>query len=113
MTIDYSKYPDGLVPAIVQDAQTKSVLMLGFMNAAAVAKTQETKQVTFFSRSKNRLWTKGEESGHVLELVRMAVDCDNDTLFIQANPVGPTCHKGTDTCWGESNTPSYGFFICT
>lgn len=109
MTIDYSKYPDGLVPAIVQDAQTKSVLMLGFMNAAAVAKTQETKQVTFFSRSKNRLWTKGEESGHVLELVRMAVDCDNDTLLIQANPVGPTCHKGTDTCWGESNTPSYGF----
>ena len=109
MTIDYTKYPDGLVPAIVQDAQTKSVLMLGFMNADAVAKTQETKQVTFFSRSKNRLWTKGEESGHVLELVRLAVDCDNDTLLIQANPVGPTCHKGTDTCWGETNAPSYGF----
>ena len=109
MTIDYTKYPDGLVPAIVQDAQTKSVLMLGFMNADAVAKTQETKQVTFFSRSKNRLWTKGEESGHVLELVRLAVDCDNDTLLFQANPVGPTCHKGTDTCWGETNAPSYGF----
>ena len=109
MTIDYTKYPDGLVPAIVQDAQTKSVLMLGFMNADAVDKTQDTKQVTFFSRSKNRLWTKGEESGNFLNLVDITVDCDKDALLIQANPVGPTCHKGTDTCWGETNAPSYGF----
>ena len=109
MTIDYSKHPDGLVPAIVQDAQTKTVLMLGYMNADAVAKTQETKQVTFFSRSKNRLWTKGEESGHFLTLVEMAVDCDNDSLLIQATPNGPTCHTGSDTCWDNDNTPNYGF----
>ena len=109
MTIDYSKHPDGLVPAIVQDAQTKTVLMLGYMNADAVAKTQETKQVTFFSRSKNRLWTKGEESGHFLTLVEMAVDCDNDSLLIQATPNGPTCHTGSDTCWDNENTPNYGF----
>ena len=81
MTLDYTKHPDGLVPAIVQDANTKQVLMLGYMNADAVAKTKDSKQVTFFSRSKNRLWTKGEESGHVLELVSMAVDCDSDTLL--------------------------------
>ena len=109
MTIDYSKHPDGLVPAIVQDAKTKTVLMLGYMNADAVAKTQETKQVTFFSRSKNRLWTKGEESGHFLTLVEMAVDCDNDSLLIQATPNGPTCHTGSDTCWDNENTPNYGF----
>ena len=109
MTIDYSKHPDGLVPAIVQDAQTKTVLMLGYMNADAVAKTQETKQVTFFSRSKNRLWTKGEESGHFLTLVEMAVDCDKDSLLIQATPNGPTCHTGSDTCWDNENTPNYGF----
>ena len=109
MTIDYSKHPAGLVPAIVQDAQTRTVLMLGYMNADAVAKTQETKQVTFFSRSKNRLWTKGEESGHFLTLVEMAVDCDNDTLLIQAIPNGPTCHTGSDTCWDNENTANYGF----
>ena len=109
MTIDYSKHPDGLVPAIVQDAKTRTVLMLGYMNADAVAKTQETKQVTFFSRSKNRLWTKGEESGHFLTLVEMAVDCDNDTLLIQAIPNGPTCHTGSDTCWDNENKPNYGF----
>ena len=109
MTIDYSKHPDGLVPAIVQDAKTRTVLMLGYMNADAVAKTQETKQVTFFSRSKNRLWTKGEESGHFLTLVEMAVDCDNDSLLIQATPNGPTCHTGSDTCWDNENTPNYGF----
>ena len=109
MTIDYSKNPEGLVPAIVQDAQTRVVLMLGYMNADAVAKTQETKHVTFYSRSKQRLWTKGEESGHFLELVDMAVDCDNDTLLIQANPNGPTCHTGTDTCWHKENKPGYGF----
>jgi phosphoribosyl-ATP pyrophosphohydrolase/phosphoribosyl-AMP cyclohydrolase len=84
-------------------------MMLGYMNQEAVTKTKETQQVTFFSRSKNRLWTKGEESGHVLTLIDMAVDCDRDALLIQAKPKGPTCHKGDDTCWGESNTPNYGF----
>ena len=109
MTINFSKHPDGLVPAIVQDASTKRVLMLGYMNQEAVNATQEKQQVTFYSRSKKRLWTKGEESGHFLQLVDMAVDCDQDTLLIQANPVGPSCHKGDDTCWGEDNTSSYGF----
>ena len=109
MTINFNKHPDGLVPAIVQDASTKRVLMLGYMNQEAVNATQEKQQVTFYSRSKKRLWTKGEESGHFLQLVDMAVDCDQDTLLIQANPVGPSCHTGDDTCWGEDNTPSYGF----
>ena len=109
MTIEFSKHPDGLVPAIVQDASTKRVLMLGYMNQEAVNATQEKQQVTFYSRSKKRLWTKGEESGHFLQLVDMAVDCDQDTLLIQANPVGPSCHTGDDTCWGEDNTSSYGF----
>ena len=109
MTINFSKHPQGLVPAIVQDASTKRVLMLGYMNQEAVNATQEKQQVTFYSRSKKRLWTKGEESGHFLQLVDMAVDCDQDTLLIQANPVGPSCHKGDDTCWGEDNTSSYGF----
>ena len=109
MTINFSKHPQGLVPAIVQDASTKRVLMLGYMNQEAVNTTQEKQQVTFYSRSKKRLWTKGEESGHFLQLVDMAVDCDQDTLLIQANPVGPSCHKGDDTCWGEDNTSSYGF----
>ena len=109
MNIDFSKYPDGLVPAIVQDALTKTVLMLGYMNADAVAKTQASQQVTFYSRSKNRLWTKGEESENVLELVSMAVDCDMDALLVKAAPKGPTCHTGSDTCWNEKNSPSYGF----
>ncbi len=109
MNIDFSKTEGGLVPAIVQDAITKNVLMLGYMNKEAVDKTLETKKVTFYSRSKNRLWTKGEESGNFLHLVSMSVDCDQDTLLVKANPVGPTCHKGTDTCWGEDNTESYGF----
>ena len=109
MTINFSKHPNGLVPAIVQDASTKRVLMLGYMNQEAVNTTQEKQQVTFYSRSKKRLWTKGEESGHFLQLVDMAVDCDQDTLLIQANPVGPSCHTGDDTCWGEDNTSSYGF----
>ncbi len=103
MKIDYAKYSDGLVPAIVQDANTQKVLMLGFVNAAAVAQTQATGKITFFSRSKNRLWTKGEESGNFLLLVSMSVDCDNDTLLMQANPQGPTCHTGADTCWNEKN----------
>lgn len=103
MKIDYSKYSDGLVPAIIQDDNTGKVLMLGFMNEAAVEQTQQLKKVTFFSRSKNRLWTKGEESGNFLLLKSMAADCDNDTLLIKATPVGPTCHTGADTCWNEKN----------
>jgi len=107
MDIKYNS--EGLIPAIIQDATTKTVLMLGYMNAEAVAKTLETNKVTFFSRSKKRLWTKGEESGHFLSFKSLQNDCDKDTLLIQATPEGPTCHKGTDTCWGESNTESYGF----
>ncbi|AUP77308.1 bifunctional phosphoribosyl-AMP cyclohydrolase/phosphoribosyl-ATP diphosphatase HisIE [Flavivirga eckloniae] len=107
MNIKYDS--NGLVPAIIQDAVTKSVLMLGYMNEAAYQKTLESKQVTFFSRSKQRLWTKGEESGNFLNLVDIKNDCDNDTLLIQVNPVGPTCHKGTDTCWNTENVSSYGF----
>lgn len=103
MTIDYKKYADGLVPAIIQDAVTGKVLMLGFMNEAAVIKTQELQKVTFFSRSKNRLWTKGEESGNFLLLKEIKTDCDNDTLLIKAIPQGPTCHTGADTCWNEVN----------
>jgi phosphoribosyl-AMP cyclohydrolase / phosphoribosyl-ATP pyrophosphohydrolase len=108
MTIKYDT--NGLVPAIIQDATTKNVLMLGYMNEEAYQKTLDTKNVTFFSRSKQRLWTKGEESGHFLNLVDIKNDCDNDTLLIQVNPVGPTCHKGTDSCWGEKNISNYGFF---
>ncbi len=104
MTIDYTKYADGLVPAIIQDAETNKVLMLGFMNEAAFGKTQELQKVTFYSRSKNRLWTKGEESGNFLLLKEISVDCDNDTLLIKVNPVGPVCHTGSDTCWGEKNS---------
>ncbi len=103
MNIDFSKYADGLVPAIVQDATTKNILMLGFMNQAAVDATLSLQKVTFFSRSKNRLWTKGEESGNHLNYINMALDCDKDTLLIQANPVGPVCHTGSDTCWGDKN----------
>lgn len=109
MTIDFNKSKDGLVPAIIQDASTKNVLMLGYMNAEAFKKTKTTKKVTFFSRSKKRLWTKGEESGNILHLVDYKVDCDNDTLLIYVTPEGPTCHKGTDTCWREHNNPHYGF----
>ena len=100
MKADFTK---GLVPAIVQDVNTHKVLMLGYMNQEALDKTMELGRVTFFSRSKNRLWTKGEESGHFLELRSMAVDCDKDTLLIKAVPHGPTCHTGADTCWGETN----------
>jgi phosphoribosyl-ATP pyrophosphohydrolase/phosphoribosyl-AMP cyclohydrolase len=105
--IDFSKYTDGLVPAIVQDIETSKVLMLGFMNAAAIETTLSTKKVTFFSRSKNRLWTKGEESGNFLNYKEMLLDCDADTLLIKAVPVGPTCHNGTDTCWGEENNATH------
>lgn len=109
MNIDFNKNSDQLVPAIIQDNITKNVLMLGYMNQEAFEKTIETNQVTFFSRTKNRLWTKGEESGNFLKVVSIQNDCDQDTLLIQVNPVGPTCHKGTDTCWGEKNEPTFGF----
>ncbi|RIV45846.1 bifunctional phosphoribosyl-AMP cyclohydrolase/phosphoribosyl-ATP diphosphatase HisIE [Flagellimonas pelagia] len=109
MKIDFTKNPDGLVPAIIQDAKTKTVLMLGYMNQEAFDVTQKSRKVTFFSRSKQRLWTKGEESGNFLNLVDIKVDCDNDTLLVFVNPVGPTCHKGTDTCWAEENAQAYGF----
>ncbi|MCF1191715.1 bifunctional phosphoribosyl-AMP cyclohydrolase/phosphoribosyl-ATP diphosphatase HisIE [Mangrovimonas sp. AS39] len=109
MTIDFSKNENGLVPAIIQDAETKKVLMLGYMNEDSYQKTMSTKLVTFYSRSKQRLWTKGEESGNVLLLQDVKVDCDHDTILIQAKPSGPTCHKGTDTCWAEENTPHFGF----
>lgn len=109
MKIDFTKNTDGLVPAIIQDATTKNVLMLGYMNQEALDVTQKTKKVTFFSRSKNRLWTKGEESGNFLHLVTIKNDCDNDTLLITVNPEGPTCHTGTDTCWSEENVQEYGF----
>ena len=102
MEIDFEKM-GGLVPAIIQDAKTKTVLMLGYMNKEAYEKTTHTGKVTFFSRSRQCLWTKGETSGNFLELVDIMVDCDNDTLLVKVNPTGPTCHKGTDTWWGEKN----------
>ena len=102
MNIDFEK-SGGLIPAIIQDETTAKVLMLGYMNAEAFAKTEAEKCVTFFSRTKNRLWTKGEESGNFLNVVSIQNDCDNDTLLIKVNPVGPVCHTGTDTCWGEEN----------
>ena len=109
MNIDFSKSAHGLIPAIIQDSETKSVLMLGYMNAESYQKTLDTLKVTFFSRSKQRLWTKGEESGNFLNLVDIKNDCDNDTLLIQVKPEGPTCHTGSDTCWQEANNQEYGF----
>ena len=109
MEINFNKNNDGLIPAIIQDVNTKNVLMLGYMNEEAYKKTIETKKVTFFSRTKQRLWTKGEESGNFLDLVDIKNDCDNDTLLISVHPSGPTCHKGTDTCWNEENTQGFGF----
>ena len=103
MNIDFEKC-GGLVPAIIQDAETRQVLMLGYMNQEALDKTLATKQVTFFSRSRQTLWTKGETSGNFLKLVDIKTDCDNDTLLVRAIPTGPVCHTGTDTCWGETNT---------
>lgn len=102
LSIDFDKM-DGLVPAIIQDADTAKVLMLGFMNREAYDKTMETGKVTFYSRTRNRLWTKGEESGNFLHVVSVKADCDRDTLLIQVHPVGPVCHTGTDTCWGGKN----------
>ncbi len=109
MNVDFSKLAHGLIPAIIQDSETKNVLMLGYMNAEAYQKTLDTQKVTFFSRSKQRLWTKGEESGNFLNLVSIKNDCDEDTLLIQVKPEGPTCHTGSDNCWQESNIQSYGF----
>jgi len=110
MKIDFEKM-GGLVPAIIQDVTTKNVLMLGFMNEEAYEKTLATKHVTFWSRTRNTLWTKGETSGHFLNLVDMKIDCDNDTLLVRVNPVGPTCHTGTDTCWGEENESNPLLFL--
>lgn len=103
MKIDFKKYQDGLAPAIVQDFSTQKVLMLGFMNEAALQKTMSEGKVTFYSRSKKRLWTKGEESGHFLLVKEVLSDCDDDTLLVKAQPLGPTCHTGADTCWSERN----------
>ena len=107
MDVNYDK--TGLVPAIIQDAETKNVLMLGYMNSEALNVTLETKKVTFYSRSKKRLWTKGENSGNFLNLISISNDCDKDTLLVSVKPEGPTCHKGTDSCWGKKNTENYGF----
>ncbi|MCK0109733.1 bifunctional phosphoribosyl-AMP cyclohydrolase/phosphoribosyl-ATP diphosphatase HisIE [Flavobacteriaceae bacterium S0825] len=107
MEVKYNS--EGLIPAIIQDAQTKNVLMLGYMNVEALEQTIDSKRVTFFSRSKQRLWMKGEESGNVLDLISIKNDCDNDTLLIEVNPQGPTCHKGTDTCWNQTNKQNFEF----
>ena len=108
MNIDFNKM-DGLVPAIIQDAKTLKVLMLGFMNEEAYKKTVDTGKVTFYSRTRKTLWTKGETSGNFLNVVSIAVDCDNDTLLIKANPTGPVCHTGADTCWNEENSIDLNF----
>lgn len=104
MKLNYEKYADGLIPSIVQDAETRVVLMIGFMNAEAVKITQETGRITFYSRSRHELWTKGQTSGNYLDLVSIAADCDEDTLLITARPVGPVCHTGAATCFGEGKT---------
>ena len=111
--MNFSKSADGLIPAIIQDNTTGKVLMLGYMNQEALSKTKTEGRVTFYSRSKQRLWTKGEESGNFLNVVSMAEDCDQDTLLIKVNPVGPTCHTGADTCWNESNTADDILFLKT
>ncbi|HMH31912.1 MAG TPA: phosphoribosyl-AMP cyclohydrolase, partial [Puia sp.] len=103
MDINFKKYTDGLVPVIIQDHETQKVLMLGFMNEEAFNRTMDEGKVTFYSRSKKRLWTKGEESSNLLLVKHIAIDCDNDTLLIKAEPLGPVCHTGADTCWNEKN----------
>ena len=109
MKLDFSKYANGLVPVIIQDSNTSKVLMLGFMNEDALNKTKEIGKVTFYSRSKQRLWTKGEESGNFLNVVDILKDCDRDTLLIKAEPLGPVCHTGADTCFDEKN--KHGSFL--
>ena len=99
MNLDFEKYADGLIPAVIQDDKTSKVLMVGFMDRKAFRRTQKTGKATFFSRTNKKLWTKGEKSGNYLDVVKILVDCDNDTLLIKANPAGPTCHTGRDTCW--------------
>ncbi len=111
MELDFEKLGNGLIPAVIQDNTTNKVLMLGFMNEEALAKTRETGKVTFYSRTKKRLWTKGEESGNFLNLVSIASDCDNDSLLIKVNPVGPVCHTGNDTCWNEVNKQDDLYFL--
>ena len=110
MEIDFEK-GGGLVPVVVQDARTRNVLMLGYMNREAYERTLASKRVTFYSRSRQCIWQKGETSGNYLELVDLRVDCDNDTLLAKVVPHGPTCHTGTDTCWGETNTPCGTAFL--
>ncbi|MEO4005521.1 MULTISPECIES: bifunctional phosphoribosyl-AMP cyclohydrolase/phosphoribosyl-ATP diphosphatase HisIE [unclassified Flavobacterium] len=109
MKPNFLKSKNGLLPVVVQDANTKTVLMLGYMNESAYTATLETGKVTFFSRSRNAIWVKGEKSGNFLHLVSLTTDCDNDTILVRVHPEGPVCHKGTDTCWGESNQSDYGF----
>ena len=109
MVPDFSKNSDGLIPVIIQDNQTGKVLMLGYMNEESFAKTKATNKVTFYSRSKNRLWTKGEESGNFLDVVDIKLDCDRDTFLIKVNPVGAVCHTGSDTCWNEKNEMEFSF----
>ena len=111
MNLDFSKYSDGLIPSIIQDADTAAVLILGFMNSEAIAATQNTGRVTFYSRRRQTLWTKGETSGNFLELISMAEDCDSDSLLIKARPRGPICHKGSGTCFGETNDAASKNFI--
>lgn len=107
MKIDFTKSEDGLVPVIIQNSNTLQVLMLGYMNEEALAKTEKEQKVTFFSRSKNRLWTKGEESGNFLWVKELQVDCDNDTILIKVKPVGPTCHKGTTSCFADETPKGF------
>ena len=111
MNANFQKNKDGLIPAIIQDNNSKTVLMLGYMSEEAYHKTVETKKVTFFSRSKNRLWTKGEESGNFLHLVAIKLDCDNDTFLVQVNPEGNTCHTGSYNCWQESKNQNFNFLL--
>jgi phosphoribosyl-ATP pyrophosphohydrolase/phosphoribosyl-AMP cyclohydrolase len=110
MDLNFDKM-NGLIPAVIQDSKTRRVLMLGYMDKEAYEKTVATGRVTFFSRSRQTLWTKGETSGNFLDVVSMAVDCDGDTLLVQANPVGAVCHTGADTCWGEDNSPDPLLFL--
>ncbi len=110
MNLNNIKYNfDGLIPAIIQDQQTRHVLMLGYMNKVALEKTIQENRVTFYSRSKQRLWTKGETSGNFLNVISIQNDCDKDALLIMVKPTGPTCHTGSDTCWNQKNQPTYGF----
>ena len=111
LVVNFGKSPDGLVPAVIQDHLTEKVLMLGYMNREALEQTRQEGKVTFFSRSKGRLWTKGEESGNFLLVKQIAVDCDQDTLLIKAEPLGPVCHTGADTCWNERNHRE-DFLVC-